>query len=233
MFQFNNSLVIAIVLLILPLWSSGQSQTSGDNAAQLNFGLSGGVTQYHGDLNSSITPVGEFGARFTFESLYSLKLHLRGGQLKGDKSYAGEFENNYFQSGLNVGFNFSKFVRMYRSIPKFNIVPYVGAAAIFNDSKQIAEPEGERIDYLEDYDGTDVIYPVGINLKYYLSPYFDLTLDGAFHITTNDKLDGYFGNFNNNESDDYFSTLTLGISYKLLTKDQKDHTDWKPRRENY
>ncbi len=226
MAQILNTLVIIIMLLTIPYSSNGQYQPS-KNAAQLNFGLSGGITQYYGDLNSSITGVGEFGTRFTFESLYSFKLNLRGGQLKGDKSDAGGFENDYFQTGLNFGFNFSKFTRMYRSIPKLNLIPYIGAAAVFNDSKKISE--GENSNFLKEYKGTNVIYPVGLNIKYYLSPYFDLKLDANFHITTTDKLDSYFVDYNTNQANDYFGTVTLGISYKLLTKDQKDHTDWKPR----
>jgi len=217
MAQIVNTLVIFMMLLTLPYNSIGQNQPS-KNAAQLNFGLSGGITQYYGDLNSSTTGVGEFGARFTFENLYSLKLNLRGGRLKGDKSLAGGFENDYFQTGLNFGFNFSKFAMMYRTIPKLNLIPYIGAAVIFNDSKEISKGK-EPV--LQDYDGTNVIYPVGLNINYDLSPYFDLNLDATFHIATNDKLDSYFGDLPGNEANDYFGTLTLGISYKLLTKDQK------------
>ncbi len=81
---------------------------------------------------------------------------------------------------------------------------------------------------------TSLVVPVGLGLKFKLSKLVDLGLEGSWHFTFTDKLDGLeYEHHNNKRRDDFYSMIGATLTFKLGTKKRdKDHIEWRHPEEN-
>ena len=81
------------------------------------------------------------------------------------------------------------------------------------------------------YSGTDIIFPLGVGMKYSINEKFDLGLEWKTRLTRSDDLDAqdlelFNSNAERNRAWDSYSTLGLQLSFKFGSKDRDDHYDW-------
>ena len=73
------------------------------------------------------------------------------------------------------------------------------------------------------------VIPVGVGLKFKLSKSIDLGIEGSWHFTFTDKLDGVeYEHHNNKQRDDFYSMIGLSLTWKIGTrKRDKEHIEWR------
>ena len=76
---------------------------------------------------------------------------------------------------------------------------------------------------------TSLVIPVGIGIKFKLSKSIDLGIEGSWHFTFTDKLDGLeYEHHNNKRRDDFYSMVGATLTWKIGTKKRdKEHIEWR------
>ena len=76
---------------------------------------------------------------------------------------------------------------------------------------------------------SNLVIPVGLGLKFKLSKTVDLGIEGSWHFTFTDRIDGLqYTHVNNKRRDDFYSMAGLTLTWKLGTrKRDKEHIEWR------
>ncbi len=200
--------------------------------AQVSIGIQGGSTHSHTDATPSKGRAG-FGvhAQYTAARYFSLRANLNAGQLKGgelSEKTLMSYSNNFIQADL--GFRFyplglinSKENSSLSYLSK--IYGGLGVGLLKNNTK-INQLAPQSFSFIQDYKGTDLVIPAefGIEMplgKMSADPKFNLNLYYRFYFLNTDKMDGYVPNLSSNKSNDAFSSVGIGISYKIGGKKAK------------
>jgi OOP family OmpA-OmpF porin len=79
-----------------------------------------------------------------------------------------------------------------------------------------------------------LVIPVAIGLKFKLSKSIDLGIEGSWHFTFTDKLDGLeYEHHNNKRRDDFYSMVGATLTWKIGTKKRdKEHIEWRHPQES-
>lgn len=214
------------------------------NLPKYQFGISGGVFVYQGDLAAE-----DFGSYQTLKpavnlfvsKLLSASFAARGnlafGGLRGDDAVYNEPE---YRRQRN--FNFHSPVLELSAIGEWNILgrnyvlrgfsPYmfagtgVGFWKIRRDYSHLnAEYFGMTSETITGLN-TDIqrsppkallVFPVGIGFRYYLSDKIGFTAESMYRIMSNDYLDGFSQSVNPVKGDHYYSH-TVGVVYRVGKK---------------
>jgi len=183
------------------------------------FGITAGASHYFGDLNTRINlnrpkiAVGIF-YRKQFNNYLALRVSAHFAQV----GYSDVYSNNSFQRARNLSFNsniaelavhgdfnFLKYIPGDRDYP---FTPYVTIGvgifsynpyAYINGKKVYLRPlgtEGQNIGYIgadgikrKPYGSTAFCFPLGLGIKYSISPNVNLSFEIADRLTTTDYLD--------------------------------------------
>lgn len=208
------------------------------------IGINFGTLVYQGDLSvirfgytKSLKPsIGVFASKFISE-YFSLRANLNIGKIGADdskysapdykKHRALNFTTPVTEVSANLvwnifGYNFGNdqrrlspylfagaglaFVNIKRNWSGFDTAYFGGAKSSVS--------QGLGIDTLHQTPSVLPILPVGIGLKYMLTPQLSLNAEATYRIMSNDYLDGFSHVANPNNSDYYYG-FTIGISYKF------------------
>jgi outer membrane protein OmpA-like peptidoglycan-associated protein len=76
---------------------------------------------------------------------------------------------------------------------------------------------------------TSLVVPVGLGLKFKLSKSIDLGIEGSWHFTFTDKIDGVeYEHHNNKRRDDFYSMVGVSLTWKIGSrKRDKEHIEWR------
>ncbi len=215
--------IFSIILLTTPLFLFSQEETR-----NLSLDAAGGGSLIHGDINSDFGYFGNLGLKYNLSNQFGLKGSLSYGLLQGEDSDPKQsFENQFFQYSLKGVFNVSQMADIHKTLPNINLHSYAGVGMMQNDATDTREPsevpEGEEL--REDYTGSNIVIPLGVNIEFKLSDRLDLFADVNYNYTNNDELDGFDPPTGANQFTDAYSTYTLGLSFKFGDASKK-HADW-------
>lgn len=215
--------IYLIILLVTPLFLFGQEDTR-----NLSLDLSGGGSLSHADIDSDVGYFGNVGLKYNLSTQFGLKGSVSYGLLQGSNDDPLQaFENQFFQYSLRGVFNVSQMADIHKTFPNINLHSYAGIGNMHNDATDTRDPsevpEGEEL--REDFTGTNIVIPLGVNIEFKLSDRLDLFADVNYNYTNNDELDGYNPSTSANQFTDAYSTYTLGLSYKFGDASKK-HADW-------
>lgn len=202
-------------------------QVSTDAYAQEDYrfdiGAGFGMTGYLGDANTANLwqnpgVDGEFFLRYILNPRWGFKTNLYAGSLSGDSSQmtnvmpGGEtykFSTTFFELGELAEFNFFNYGmgETYRRLKR--ITPYIAAGL----SVTAWTVDGDM--------NAALTIPLGVGVKFKLSPRWNLGLEFLMKKTFSDKLDGeklkdpYNIKSSFVKNTDWYSTLTLTVSYEF------------------
>lgn len=93
-------------------------------------------------------------------------------------------------------------------------------------SRVDSNADGSINNIYTEYKGNDLIIPFGIGFKYQLNRSLDLGVQYRMTLSRSDLIDAFSYDVWNNRTKDYYSLLSLQLSYKFGGKDKEHHNDW-------
>lgn len=205
--------------MLFTLISSIIAQSNYSTVQTGEFGITAGAAHYFGDLNTRVSlnrpkpAIGIF-YRKQFNNYLALRVSAHFAQV----GYSDIYSKNAYQLARNLSFNSNiaefavhgdfNFLKYVPGDPDFPFTPYatIGVGifsynpyAYLDGKKVYLRPlgtEGQNIGYVgadgikrKPYGSTAFCFPIGLGIKYSLSPGLNLSFEVADRITTTDYLD--------------------------------------------
>jgi hypothetical protein len=232
-----NYLVSGLIFAMICSSYTGYAQSWGgykkENTFWHNWSFNAnlGVTSFFGDLSKYDTDPYK---KITLESgpacggiltrhlspKFSLAGQLLAGKLKGSNYLGSSFESSFIEYSFQGRIDILNLIWPNR-ISRFGVIAYTGIGQfLFNTTKSVLIDDVME----KSVNSTGVpefVYIFGSGLYYKINPEYSITLDLSIRQTQNDKLDNYV----KNSANDYYSHLSIGISYNPKNyKPRKHHT---------
>ncbi|MDQ2720290.1 MAG: DUF6089 family protein [Bacteroidota bacterium] len=205
--------IITVLIIALSGFSANAQMSDYEHVQEGEFGITGGVAHYFGDLNNRAAinrpkiAVGGF-FRKQFGNYTSLRITGHYAQLGYSDKYSQNeyqrsrnlsFNTNIFEFALRGDFNFFKFIP---SDPSHAFTPYatVGIGifsydpyAFYNGQKVYLRPlhtEGETFyQGRKEYGTMALCFPIGFGIKYAVTDKINVSVEAAYRFTTTDYID--------------------------------------------
>jgi hypothetical protein len=225
-----NLLQIALINLATGLFISQSCYSQGWGGQQSNglladwtININGGFTSYFGDLSIHDLDVGakldkESGpamgvllSKNIFKDAFSLSGQILAGKLEGRKENIS-FTASLFEYSIQARIDFISLILLNRS-HAFGVVGYSGVGQFLFSTKKVVMDEGTVQNFQHDARVPEFVFFFGGGVYYKVSPTFGITADLALRQCQNDRLDDYV----KNDDYDYYSYLSIGISYYINT----------------
>ena len=206
-FRAMKKLILVFVILGLSELGYGQQFYSGGRSRNFILGAGTGASFYFGDLAadgdfSNIKPNLAIGARYNFRDRFSVESQFTWFMLTGDdsKDPIKEARNLSFQSHnfeLNLVGHISLFpeANMFYQRPLANPYLYAGIGVVnFNPTAKLdgtkhslrpLKTEGPE----KAYSAFTMSIPMGLGVKFRVTPFLNLNVDGGFRYVLSDYLD--------------------------------------------
>lgn len=188
-----------------------------------SLNTNGGLTSYFGDLSLHDS---DFGAKLAKESgpamsiilsknIYKNAISLSGqllaGKLEGQKGNIS-FTVELMEYNLHARIDFVDLFMLKRS-HAFGIVGYAGAGQFLFSTKKVEINERIVKNFQHDTRVPEFVFFFGGGIYYKLNANLGFTVDLSIRQCQNDRLD----DFVKNNDYDYYSYLSVGISYYITT----------------
>jgi OOP family OmpA-OmpF porin len=203
------------------------------------FGFQAGISSMQGDLvvnDITILSQPSFHAgvmvRRRLGGMLALRAHLMYGGLESDDAESDDAgriargassKTSVIEPGLILEFEPFAAKRFEGGVFKKTLSPYLSGGVAYgiwgdaietNYGTQAGTPAAEADTQAQLDDTGGVVFPMGVGLKYYLSPKSSLGLDVSYRLTGNDLLDGFSQSGNPATDDTYvFSALTFATGF--------------------
>ncbi len=219
-----------LLLCIFVIVEKSKAQTEPEYLMEIGAGA--GLMTYEGDFNGSVTkggqPSGTIILRRLLNPRQGFKLALGYGKLKGSSEGLNTAYPDQATARNNDGsvYSFNNSLVDLNVTYEYNFWPY-GTGKEYRGAKKLTPFLffGLGTTYVSG-NGNNVMtmnLPMGVGLKYKISPRVNLNLDWTMHFTMSDKLDGvtdpYYvetsGIFKNK---DCYSTLMVSLTYSFKEK---------------
>ncbi len=190
---------------LLKHWSVGMS------VGQSSF--YGDVSLYDNELSDKLSTEGSWSYGFKLARqltpVIGIQAQILLGQLKGKNSISN-FEANINQFSANATLNFVNLL-LPGNDSKFFILAKVGFGQYVFDSR-LRFNDPNQADIVINTGTPEFLFLLGPAIYYKISNSFNLNADLDVQWANNDKLDG---TTNNNKDDDYYTYLSVGVTYKI------------------
>ena len=234
----KTTLVTAFILAMAHTSSIAQFSTS-----KYEIGLNLGVLTYQGDLSrsavgdyKSLKPAVGVHVSRVLDPYFALRANLLVGKVAADETKYSEpffkqyraFKFNTSVTELSAALVFNPFGENNASSIR-RLSPYVFAGIgmsflsvkrdwsnldrRFYDEKSSVQV-GLALDSTHSMPKVIPVLPVGVGLRFNISPQLSLNTEATYRFTTTDYLDGYKYSGNPKNRDAYYG-VSLGISYRL------------------
>lgn len=220
-------MVVALVLLAQPLFGQSQGNT-GFN--RFSLGIHGGVVTPFTDIEQRdyfrVLDEFSFGGGVLAEYHFTPVFTLRGSFLMGKLKANDETQNIYFNSefweaNATGMLSFSKLLSpRWKRNDRIDIYGVLGAGVVAYRSKYYDSLTDElKKSYGYSEDGSekekremDLAIPVGLGVRFYLSPRIDLAIESVYRFTQTDKLDALH---RYDTRYDTYNYTNVGLIFKL------------------
>ena len=157
---------------------------------------------------------GHLGIGYQFDYILGINANFGYGGLDGEYTNRVIDKSNYFEGNLNLTIDVTNIILGYNPDRKLSLVPHIGIGQVhfktrvLNNDGALVTEKG----FSERY-GRKVIatIPMGVEINYAINPSWKLHLDYTANYADTDLLDGIA----RGEHNDWFTTLSLGASYRL------------------
>jgi hypothetical protein len=185
--------------------------------------INGGFTSYFGDLSihdldlgaklekESGPAMGLILTKNIFKDAVSLSGQLLAGKLEGHKCNIS-FTADLLEYNVQARVDFISLF-MLNKRHAFGIIGYTGVGQFLFSTKKVEVEERIVKNYQHDARVPEFVFFFGGGVYYKVSHSFGITADLALRQCRNDRLDDYV----KNDDYDYYSYLSIGISYSINT----------------
>lgn len=185
-----------------------------------SIGLSIGQTSFYGDvslydneLSDKLSKEGSWSYGFKLARQLTPVIGLQGqlllGKLRGTNSVSS-FEANIKQISADLTLNFVNLL-LPGNDSRFFVLAKIGLGEYVFDSR-LRFNDPNKADIEINPKTPEVLFLLGPAIHYKISNSFDVNADLDVQWAKNDKLDG---TTNNNKDDDYYTYLSVGITYNI------------------
>ena len=198
---------------------------------RMGFEISGGAMRYGGSMPSVDTKAAvSFGLHYELTDNIHLQLIYTASEAGGGDSalvnlehFGNDIRSNtyYFRSNineitltasydffnLNEGFKFTPFVLAGGGL--YNFKPY--QVVEYKNDKGALRKENRAMEQVEHFSNWQVNIPLGVGIKWGISPNTQLKLEGKYRILFNPYLDNFIADGKN----DHFYSISLGFIFRL------------------
>jgi opacity protein-like surface antigen len=218
-------------VLLVCFWfmaSSIDAQTAYKRFAAEPFG---GISYPETDPTSKMTPCYGMGLRYTLSPLMAFSLGYTYGTWQNGKDLIGRtFKAYYYMVALRTQVNLGELFHFDQVTRKWHPYVSIGYGRLQAMVSGIRARE-KQTKVARDFSGNMNAFPVGLGVRFYLSPRLDLGLNFEYLLHSSDSIDGHSLDmrlFNVKNNPDYAMFLTASLAYKFGTKKQKGnpHLDW-------
>ncbi|MDX9942713.1 MAG: OmpA family protein [Bacteroidales bacterium] len=225
--RFIPGMVLALVLLVQPLFVQGQGNT-GFN--RFSLGIHGGVLTPFTDIEQrdyfrvldEFSFAGGVNAEYHFTPVFTVRGSFLLGQLKAnDETQNIHFNSELWEANVSGMLSFSKLLSpRWKRNDRIDIYGILGAGVVAYRSKYFDSLNDELIkSYGYSEDGSekekrelDLAIPLGLGVRFYLSPRIDLAIESVYRFTQTDKLDALHRHFSRYDTYNY---TNVGLIFKL------------------
>ena len=223
-------LLTTISLLCLAL-APMAAQT--DDEYRMEIGAGVGTVAYEGDFNGSILsnmqPMASVVLRRVYNPYMGIKFSAAYGKLKGSSKNV----DTYMPSFIDNHYEFSNTLFDVSATYEYNFWPY-GTGRDYRGSKRVTPFIFSGIGATYVSGGGNNTFtgniPLGLGVKYKVSPRLNMAVEWAVHFSLSDNLDGVkdpyaiesTGLFKNT---DCYSMLQLTLTYSFMAKCRTCHND--------
>lgn len=215
-----------LVLLLSWLVQSVQAQNQDTYRLEIGGGL--GTSFYLGDVNSRLYALNSVSVaaqlRFIIHSRAALKVELSRVGLKGNTAKVKSFFPANVQSGavstIPLHYDFSSAAYSLATLYELHFLPYGYYRSYQGLSRLVPYLQGGLA---LNYGVQDKVFfpsiPLGVGLKYKVSPRLNLGFDWLVHFTTSDRLDGLNGphgvSSQGFKNKDHYITTRFTLTYDI------------------
>lgn len=217
-----------LLILLMLCAASLQAQSFG---GKTSIGLLGGMSQYHGSMPQTLKRF-EAGLNLHYDinDHIALRFQFATSETGGSDSLLSNIANNgndtratnyYFRTNINEisllpeynffnisnGAKFTPYV--FAGIGYYNFKPY--QTLQINRANGTFRYENVAMRQVEKFSNWQMNVPVGVGIKYAISPNFLINAEGNYRFLFNKYIDNYIAD---NKKDSYY-TISLGISFRL------------------
>lgn len=208
--SLTNKLTCVVFILFLFGFNTNAQQQ-----ARLSIEFRGGLPSIITESNPSNAPFGGLGVRYSFNKYLSLSADANGGGMAG-RSKNGYFRNSFTQFGGKFNLNVTSFLtERTETWSKFNAYVCLGANYLMYYYDKDAALNGQTA---KPY----FVYDAGVNVKYYVNEMIDLMAGVTFNFSQTSAIDNVRGD----GKFDKFALSYVGIAFKILPEERKQHLDW-------
>ena len=210
-----------ITIILFALISASIYHVKAQDVKRFSINPEGGITLGHMSVETGINEFYGGSLELALAESFSLRGNFHAGTFADeDDAYNREFENSFFQYGLNANLYLMKPLG-FRS-NWFN--PYLtGGIGRIHSDVEVSHDESPTWEGVN-YENEDFFYNAGGGMKFKLGNTIDLFLQYHFNFTNTDFLDGYNEPVHASRFNDHYSTVTAGLSFKIGSGDE--HIAW-------
>ncbi len=221
-----NALLLLLILLIRSN-AVGQYQKPPPKISVLlknwSINVNGGQTSFFGELSlyddelsEKLSKEGAWAYGFILSRqmtpVFGLSGQLLWGSLKGANTRS-QFRAEIMEYTLNTTINFVNLL-IPENDARFFLYGKLGFGQFQFNSKLVFDDPEEPDKYVES-ESPEFLYLLGGGAFYKFNHAFEVNIEATARLVNNDKLDGT----NNNKGDnDYYSYISLGVTYKINNK---------------
>jgi hypothetical protein len=183
------------------------------NAGQTSF--FGEVSLYDDELSEKLSHEGSWSCGFILSRQMTPVFGLSGqyifGKLRGANTRS-HFEAQIKEYSLNTTINLVNLL-IPDNDARFFLYAKIGIGQFEFKSKLVFD-DPEKSDKYVESESPEFLYLIGGGAFYKLNRSFEINVEGTARLVNNDKLDGT----TNKSDNDYYSYISLGITYKINNK---------------
>lgn len=217
-----------LLLIILFVGAHLYAQSFGEKTS---IGFSGGVSQYHGSMpNTLMRAAAGINLNYSVTDHISVRFQFTASETGGSDSSLNNLANNgndtrasgyYFRTNINE-FSLTPEYDFFSIANGAKFTPYVFAGIGYYNFKpyqidEIIRSNGTfryqniAMKQVEKFSNRQMNVPVGIGVKYAVTPNVIINAEGNYRFLFNKYIDNYIAD---NKKDSYY-TISLGISFRL------------------
>lgn len=220
---------LAVLLLAIPFFSARiHAQSFGEKTS---IGFFGGISQYHGSMPETLMRAAAgINLNYSITDKFSVRFQFTATETGGSDSSLNNLANNgndtraphyYFRTNINE-LCLAPEYDFFSIANGAKLTPYVLAGIGYYNFKpyqidQITRPNGTfryqniAMKQVEKFSNWQMNVPVGIGVKYAVTPNVMINAEGNYRFLFNKYIDNYIAD---NKKDSYY-TISLGISFRL------------------
>ena len=215
---------ILTLLLMTLTFATAKAQT--DDEYRMEIGAGVGLVSYEGDFNGSVLSNMQMGGSVVLRRIFNPYMGLKMAAMYGKLTGSSKDVKTYYPDFVGNPYSFSNTLVDASVTYEYNFWPY-GTGRDYRGAKRLTPYVfgGIGATYVSGGEKNKFTgnVPLGLGVKYKVSPRVNLGLSWAMHFSLNDELDGMkdpahvksSGAFKNT---DCYSALMLSLTYSFSAK---------------